>query len=476
MMKKALFFILILLVCSKVSLAAESNPALKASDVPLSSDVEPNLEREDDAENTSPAQPGLLRFDLTDCVRMAMRNNSEIRGAGYDIENAIWKLKEAQVFGAPVVEYSYEAAPVPTNASNAVRSFFSGDITMLNRVKFGFGVPLTAFGKIGLAQSLARTGIEAAQEKKNQKTTEIVLKVKQLYYGILLARDLKTMMDDALKKIDHEISTRETSDTPTDPVDLAKLKLTRFELLKRVGEVNRKGEAALEGLRIQSGVDSGVQFQIIDKHLRPVQFELKEMKYYLEEAKRYRPESRLLNLALKAKEDEYRLERRKLLPNLGFGAFFELGRTTSEVFNVGDVSDYNDPFNYTRAGFGLRLQGNFNWKESNSRIHQKEAEYYKMSTTKDYAEDGLSLDIKDAYLTTRQSKEDLDNSDKAYRLARQLVFLTKTNYDVGVGDKKDYADALQAYLLIKGRYYEAIFNYNIAVATLMSKVGYQPQF
>lgn len=85
------------------------------------------------------------------------------------------------------------------------------------------------------------------------------------------------------------------------------------------------------------------------------------------------------------------------------------------------------------------------------------------------------MDLRDSYLSLKQNKKDLEDSDKAYRLARQLVFLTKTNYDVGVGDKKDYADALQAYLLMKGRYFESVFNYNVAVATLISKVGYQAE-
>jgi hypothetical protein len=63
------------------------------------------------------------------------------------------------------------------------------------------------------------------------------------------------------------------------------------------------------------------------------------------------------------------------------------------------------------------------------------------------------------------------NSYRAMKLARQFVFLTKTNLDIGVGDKKEYSDSLQAYLVARGRYLESIFNYNLAVATLKQKVG-----
>ncbi len=433
------------------------------------------IEASEEAALNEANNPNAFRFDLTDCVRMALRNNAEIRGSDYDIEEANYKLKEARPRGIPVVEYEYQGAPVPKDASRAIEDFFTGDLTFVHRVKVGVGIPISSFGKLKLAQGLAKEGVDAAKEKKNQKSSEIVLKVKQLYYGIIFAGELKAMIEDALKRIDQEINKREAQNTPSDPVDLAKLKLTRFELLKKLGETSRKGEMALEGLRLQIGLDRNFEFDLIDKKLKPVIFELKELDYYLEESKRYRPESRLLDIALQAKEGEYRVEKRKLAPDFGIGGFFEVGRTMSQVTGVGDQNDYTNPFNYTRAGVGLRVKGELNWNQASARIKQKEVEYYKMSATKDYAEKGLDLDLRDAYLTVKQSKKDLEDSDKAYRLARQLVFLTKTNYDVGVGDKKDYADALQAYLLMKGRYYESVFNYNVAVASLISKVGYQAQ-
>ncbi|MBL7685738.1 MAG: TolC family protein [Deltaproteobacteria bacterium] len=477
-----IFFIFLNSSFPLLALENESGPVLKKEvkgkafqkEKPTASEAD-SVDFLEELEDHKTISSDKLAFDLTDCVRMAVRNNPEIRGADYDVEESKWKLKEAQPRGVPSLTYEYEAAPVPTDASRAVDSFFSGEITMLNRVKVGLGVPVTTFGKLKTAQGLAKLGIEASLEKRNQKTNEIVLKIKQLYYGILLARDLRSMLQEATNKLGEEIDKRESSGV-SDPVDLAKMKLTRYEVMRRLGEVNKKEELALEGLRISMGVDRAYGFDIPDRHLKPIEFELKDLTYYLEEAKRYRPESRLLDIAMRAKEDEYRLEKKKLLPNLGVGAFYELGRSATKVRNVGSTNDFDDPFNFTRAGFGLRLKGEINFMEARAKIRQKQAQFYKMSITKEHAEEGLDLEIRDAYLSVKQSQTDQENSEKALRLARQLVFLTKTNYDVGVGEKKDYADSLQSYLLMKARYYESVFNYNVAVATLISKVGYQYTF
>src|SRR5262245_45568811 len=136
-------------------------------------------ETEPEVEEGRPSQAGKIIFDLTDCVRMALRNNVEIRGTDYDIEESKAKLKEAQPRGSPTIEYQVEEAPAPRDAQQAVESFFSGDVTPLTRLRIGVGFPLTSFGKISLAQSLAREGIEGSKEKKNQKSGEVVLKVKQ---------------------------------------------------------------------------------------------------------------------------------------------------------------------------------------------------------------------------------------------------------------------------------------------------------
>jgi outer membrane protein TolC len=81
------------------------------------------------------------------------------------------------------------------------------------------------------------------------------------------------------------------------------------------------------------------------------------------------------------------------------------------------------------------------------------------------------LDLREAYVGLQQNGRNVENAREAMQTARQYVFLTKSNIDIGLGEKKDYSDALQAYLLSQGRYLEAIMKFNMAVATLEQKVG-----
>jgi outer membrane protein len=412
-----------------------------------------------------------LRLGLKDCIQMALLNNRQIKAKDYDIQAAEWKLSEAKAGGIPVLNYEFLSAPAPRNVNNAVESFFSGDVTYLQRGKIELAIPLLTFGKLQLAQSLAETGIDAEKEKKIDTQNDITLKVKKLYFGILLAQDVEELLQDAIKQMSDEIQRRESSSTPTDPVDLVRLKLFRYEVIRRLAETQKKGYLAREGLRIQLGLERPINFELLENHLQPVEFEEKEFSEYLATSQKFRPENRLLDLGVKAKEAAYELEKRKIAPDIGVGGYYSFGVTTNSIQGLQLTDDFNDPFNFQQVGFGLRVKGDLNIKGYIAKVHQAEADYFKTSLEKHTGDEGLELDLKEAYLNVIQSKQGLKDADSAKKLARQFVFLTKTNMDIGVGDKKDYSDALQAYLVSRGRYLEAVFDYNTAVATLEQKAG-----
>ncbi len=417
-----------------------------------------------------PSGPG-LQLGVKDCIQMALLNNREIKASDYDIEVAKWKLKEAQPRGLPVFEYEFLSAPAPRNVDEAVKSLFEGDVTFFQKGKIGVGFPLYSFGKINLAQELATAGIEAEKEKKVDKQNDVILKVQKLYYGLLLAGDLLNVLEDADKHMVNEISRREAEGQTTDPIELVRLKLFRYEIVNRIDEAEKKSFLAKEGLRIQMGLEKGTTFELTDDHLRPVEYDLKDFDTYLEMARKYRPEVQLLQIGLHAKEALHRLEKRKIAPNVGVGGFYEFGRTTNSITGLNLTDDFNNPFNFDRVGFGLRVNGEINVKSYQAKVHQAQAEYFKTAMGKQVADEGLELDLKESYLGVFQSRKRMENNYRAMKLARQFVFLTKTNIDIGVGDKKDYSDALQAYLIARGRYMESVYDYNISVATLKQKVG-----
>lgn len=411
-----------------------------------------------------------LRLSLSDCLRLAEENNGKLEASDYAIEGARWQYNEAKALFKPVLEVTDRMAPVPTDAQNAAESFFQGDITFFNSTKVGLGMPIHAFGKLATAKKLANQGIQAAQERKAKDRDEIAFQVKQLYYGILLGTELSRIMGDAVKKIDNHLAKEET-DPEHSPYEIAKLRVFKLELEKGLREAEERSELGFAALRVQMGLPAAQSFRLISQYLEPAGTSLKSMENYLAAAQEARPEMGLIDIGIRAKELEWTLEKRKLAPNVGLGGFFEIGRTVDAVRNLSATDDFNNPFNYTRAGVGMEIKGQFDFHSARAKIKRLQSEYHKATTEASIAREGLLLEVKQAYQEAEQAKENLARAEERKKLARQMLFLSRSNIEIGVGEEQEYTDALQLVLSTRGEYFKAVFDYNIALAKLEWKAG-----
>lgn len=417
------------------------------------------------------AQPAnVLRLSLEDCLNLADQNNAKLRAKEYEIAGAQWQKIESRIRFKPVVEINNRMAPVPTNADDPLGSFAAGDLTFFNGTKVSIGTPLYAFGKITKAQGLALRGVEAAKEKKEKERGDVHYDVKRLYYGILLGKESETLLQDAWQKIEEYLQ-KEGVEPKHSPYEIAKLKVFKLELEKKVAEVTEKRLLADEALRLQLGLSPEQSFELAAHDLESEFYSLKAIDYYLDSALGQRPEAHLLDIGVRAKQLEWELEKRKLLPSLGVGIFAEVGRTTGAIRNLRATDDFSNPFNFNRGGIGLELKWQFDLHSERAKINRLKNEYYKATTERDLAKMGLLLEVKEAYAETRQFKENLRIAEEKKKLARQMVFLSKSSLDIGVGEEQDYTDALQLLLSSRGEYLKAVFDYNIALAKLEWKVG-----
>ena len=439
----------------------------------LENKKDPNIQKtaaEKAQEFFGPSTKKVFSLSLKQCIEKALVHNKELQAANLDIEVAHERINEASRLGYPIVEYEYQLAPVPKDVSNAVDDFFSGHLTVFNRAKLGVGVPIHTFGKVKTGKELASLGVEAERQKKVLKEEDIVATIKQLYNGVLLAREVNRLLKTAYDQLTDEMIKREKIEEGGDPSELLKLKLFRAELEKRLEESDKKEILALAAMRVQMGLEPDVRFDLAMDKLRPVVAPLYSYESYRQSALDSRPDLKLLNVGYLAKGKQIDLEKRLMGPILGVGGFFELGRAPS-VSGVTAVDDFSNPFNFTRAGLGLQLKGNLDFHTSLSKIHQEEGELHRIRIQKELAGEGVQLEVKDAFLQVRNTKLDMDRAEEAGKLSRQLLFLTQSSYDIGLSDSRDLIDALKSFLETRGQYFEAVFYYNSALAKLDQKTG-----
>lgn len=414
--------------------------------------------------------PRVLRLSLPECLRLASENHAKLKARDYAVTAAKWRQEEAELRFWPMVDLKHRMAPVPKDASNAADSFFSGDVTYFNSVRVGIGIPLYAFGQILNAQRLGRQGVLAAGVEKEKDEKQIHYEIKQLYYGILMARELQGLTSDAIRKINNQLREEEKTQKHS-PYEIAKLKVFKVDLEKRAAEAAEKEKLAKEGLKIQVGLEENQNFELAGTALGTLEPIAASLNEYSETAAVERPDSRLVDIGVEAKRLEYKLEKSRLLPRLGLGGFFEVGRTTGTIRNLGRTDDFSNPFNYTRAGVGLELEGRFDFHGSHARVKRLDSEYYKAAAERSLAKRGIDLEVQEAYLDAVRARENVARADEKVKLSRQMMFLSKSNLDIGVGEEQEYTDALQLVLLTRGEYIKSLFDYQQAKAKLDWKGG-----
>lgn len=422
----------------------------------------------------APSDANVLTLSLEDCLKLALEQNMKIKAAGQEEVAARGQLTEAKAGFWPVIEYNYRVAPVPTDITNAFDSFFDGQVTLFNSFHVGIGVPLITFGQLHTAKKLAEGGVEAARINGEKARATVAYQVKQLYYGVQLGKETIKLLGEAVDKLNEQVAKEEGAETPgMDPYDLLQLKNFKVELEKRLQEAQQNVDLAYEGLRVQLNLEPGTEIALDTESIKPVLASLDQEQRFVDTGLTVQPDSRLLEIGVETKRRLYRLEKYKLFPKLGFGFFVDVGRAMGEIKGVVYKDDYNDPFNYTRAGLGLQLSGTLDIHGATGRIRKARAEYYKAMYEKLIARRAMALDIRKAYVEARRAQDNVKRAKKSQSLANQMMFLAKVNSDIGLAEHNRYIDSLKLLLLTRGQYFRAVFDYNMALADLEQRVGEQ---
>ena len=415
---------------------------------------------------------GPLILNLNDCIRLALANNGKIQGKMSGIEAAGWQKKEAKGYWKPRLEYEYQGAVVPADISDAFNAYFNADWSFFSRGKLTLGVPVYSFGQFKLAEKLADQGVQKSIQDKYKDEAEVASQVRQLFSGILLSKELHDLLDNARDELERRIE-KEEANPEHSPFQTMQMQMVLLEVEKRLAEINDRGNLAKAGMRVQLGLPPDADFGLTQDKLRPVRATLGSLEDYLKVAGDYRPESQMLAIGVQAKQLEYQLEKRKMMPGLGLGGFVEIGRTTSDIRGVS--ASNVDPFNFTRGGLGIEMRGKFDFYGSHTRIKRLEAEYHKTLLDVSIAKRAIGLDVQEAYQNAKRAQDNLMRADETQSLARRMMFVTKSNIDIGLGSEKEYVEALKQLVESRGDYFKTVFDFNVALAKLDEKIGVVPE-
>jgi outer membrane protein TolC len=105
------------------------------------------------------------------------------------------------------------------------------------------------------------------------------------------------------------------------------------------------------------------------------------------------------------------------------------------------------------------------------KVDEAAAELGQIQQKQAYAEQGIPFQVQQAHLELQQHKANIDATNKGFRNGRRWLVAAASNFDLGIGEGKDVADAVLAYAKLRAEYLQAVYNYNLALAKLDHAAG-----
>lgn len=430
------------------------------------------------------AEPGQgkLVLDLKRCISRALDVAPELGEAEADIELTVSKLDEAKAYRYPQIEVLGLTGPIPQakysgtfvnttdsiNQTNRWTWFARSDATLIQ--------PLYTFGKIMENMRAATHGIEVDKAKKTQRRNEIVVKVKEYYYGLLLARELKELLlevrEDLTKARQKAAKLLDQGSANVEETDVYKLDAFTGEVDKYLEEA-KKGEAlALAALHARLNLPAGTQLDVATDRLTPDEQQAAALSVYLDTSREKRPEYRQIKEGLKAREALVEAARAGWYPD-----FFVAGYLSGAYAEKRDrVSNpwVPDEFNHWWGGVALGLKWKLDFGITKAKVAGEQAQYNRLLHTRDFADENIPLQITKFYLELQEADKSISAAKVGYSNAKKWAVAALANFDFGVGPAKEIFDALQEYAKMRAAYFQSIYNFKMALANLAYATGEEP--
>jgi outer membrane protein TolC len=364
---------------------------------------------------------------------------------------------------------------ITTNASpsHGALNYLTNFAGAYSRTDLKLVQPIWDFGKIAAGVSAAEAGVTVTNGRQDGARADVELNVRKAYWGLKLARELRSMLeegqgylDSAQKKIEKQLADGSGNATVSDRL---RLRTVRTEIEVRLLEAKRLEEVARSGLRALLNLDSAEDLDVDDDDFEALAVPAHPLAYYEEQARLSRPEVRTLDYAVKAKRALANLEHRKLYPDLVL--IGQLSFAYAPTIDSPQNAFANNPFNGYGGGIAAAVRMPLDFGPKLARGDRTRAEAEEIEARRQEALGGVGFEVSKAFLELSEAETRLDEVRKGEKAGKAWVAAVSQNFALGLADSRDFSDALLQSFKMRTFALQAVYDLNVSTATLSRATG-----
>jgi len=434
------------------------------------------------------------RYTLDKLVQEAQRENPQVLQAEHaaasarefltEARRAYWPSFVLETVIAPSVDIRCEnpglvdsaGRPLPDNLCLTANVHIPTQALpngVLAHWELRLNAPIYTFGKLGAAREVADHSLSINEHRTEATRMDLAQQAARAYYGLKVARELADMIKegrghlvDAIKQVEDELEKGKGGATEPDRL---RLKVAEATLDSRALEVVKAEKLAMAALKVLApGLGDNLE---IDKELiEPVDLPDRPLAFYQESARVHRPEALIVKAGNAQAKANLNAAQANFYPDFSLTA--NIFGTWASTTDDEPLSPYmNHPFASWGYTAGVVMRWSLDLHLKTPRYERAKADYEATLAGNRALTDWQMLDVETAYESVAEARKRIDVLTRGEKAAHSWLTAIAQNFAVGTAEARDFTDALLAYFDAHGRYLQAIYDFNVAVAQLSRVVG-----
>jgi outer membrane protein TolC len=331
--------------------------------------------------------------------------------------------------------------------------------------------PIYVWGRSDDLKQAVQLNTEINQLDVSKKQNEIILKLKEAYYGQQFALSLLDFVTETEKDLENAVKAIEEKKGKKE--DILRLEVFKYQVAEKKIEIEKNIKLVKMGINFYVGSElkSGQEVSFSNERtwIEMDERELKDFDYYHKLMTGTAPDLQKVEKGILAKSLLLSSEKKSERPYLGGLIKYDFAQTNQRTVQ-------NNPFVYDRynhsevaAGVGITWDIDFGVKKS--KIDKLVLEVGELQSKQHFAREGLKVLLNKAYIEVEEARDRANTLKKAYKSAKKWMTNVGASVGLGLAPAKDIIDAYTTRALVFKDYYESLYRYQMAWARLSDAVG-----
>ena len=407
-------------------------------------------------------------LDLNKCLEIASKENLQLKIAEQKLISA--KAKKREAFAGYLPNISGSASYIKRKEVEGA-SALSGITSVSPTFRFSFAdemydnkltltQPVFMWGKIYQSNRQATLNYKYTEEEYRKTKQEIIYKTKEAFYKYILSKQMVSIFKEAFDVTDAHLKVVEKfyKEGRLSSYDVSRAKVSLANAKTNLIHAENGFDLAKQSLiNILNIKEKDIIFSG-DLEYVPSDINLDSL---LNEAMNSRPELNQIVLLEDISKSVVKFASAGNKPNIAVTGYTEWQNTVWEAKNW-----YN-----SWTAVAVLSMPIFDGFSTHQKVKQAKSNLEQVKLGRESLEEGIKFEVRAAYLNYKQATDSIEANKENVAAAKDNLATAQKRFQLGLMSDIDVRDAQFSLTQTETNYIQALYDYNVAIASLEKAVG-----